>query len=303
MSIRRPEAIKIYPEVPSKVVHARRADVWVGDALEPPALRQTLDASIVELTGTSDAVEAWAALFAPDERIAIKVNAHAQGSVHVPLVVTVTECLQAAGIPAEQILVFDRSTLEMEDEGYPVNEDGPGVRWLGTDTRRYREGWTLLDSEIRLSDLMLGCDALINMPILKVANGPGISFALKSHYGTFDKPRYFHRPKFGQAIAELNALLPIKERTRLVVGDVLTRDQRRDTAGYRMVGTGDSILMSFDPVAHDTVGLQLANQVLGAEGGNAEATTGQASAWLENSAQLGLGTNALDHIEWVEVIS
>jgi hypothetical protein len=49
------------------------------------------------------------------------------------------------------------------------------------------------------------------------------------------------------------------------------------------------------------VGLQVANQVLDAEGSSTEATTSQASAWLENSVKLGLGTHDLDQIEWVEV--
>jgi hypothetical protein len=298
--IRRPEIIQTYPDVPSKVVHTRHAGVRDGDALAPEVIRQMLDASIAELTGLDDAIEAWAALFGPDERIAIKVNGHKRGAVHVPLAVAVAECLQAVGIPAEQILIFDRSSTELAGEGYPVNKDGPGVRCHGTDGG-YREGWTLMDTDIRLSDLLLSCDALINVPILKVANGPGISFAMKNHYGTFDKPSYFHSPKFERAIAELNALPPIRERTRLIVGDVLTADERRDTAGYRMIGTGDAVLMSFDPVAHDAVGLQVANRVLDAEGSSTEATTSQASAWLENSAKLGLGIHDLDQIEWVEV--
>ncbi len=301
IAIRRPEILKMHPAVPSKVVHARHAGAWDGKALVPEVIRRMLDASITELTGLNDAIEAWAALFGPDERIAIKVNSHLRGSVHVPLVVAVTERLQAAGIPAEQILIFDRSSLELEDEGYPVNVDGPGVRCYGTDTDGYRAGWTLLDTDIKLSDLMLSCDALINIPILKVASGPGISFALKNHYGTFDKPSYFHRPKFERALAELNALPPIRERTRLIIGDVLTVDPRRDTAGYRMIGTGDAILMSFDPVAHDTVGLQIANQVLTAEGSSTEATTNLTTPWLDNAAQLGLGTNDPKDMEWVEV--
>jgi hypothetical protein len=299
--IRRPEIVKTYPDVPSRVVHARRADVRDGEALVPEVIRHMLDASIAELTGLNDALEAWAAVFGPDERIAIKVNAHARGSVHVPLVVAVTECLQAAGVPAEQILVFDRYSTELEDEGYPVNVDGPGVRCYGTDIQHYRSGWTLMDTDIKLSDLMLRCDALINVPILKVANGPGISFALKNHYGTFDKPSSFHTPKFERAIAELNALPPIRERTRLIIGDVLSVGKRRDTAGYRMIGTGDAILMSFDPVAHDAVGLQLAKELLASEGSSTEATTSQATAWLENAAKLGLGTDDADHMEWVEV--
>ena len=301
IAIRRPEIIKTYPDVPSKVVHTRHVGVWDGEALVPEVIRQMLDASIIELTGLNDAVQAWAALFSPDERIAIKVNAHPGGSTHVPLVVAVTEHLQAAGVPAEQILVFDRYSHELEDEGYPVNKDGPGVRCYGTDLINYREGWTLMDTDIKLSDLMLSCNALINIPILKAASGPGISFAMKNHYGTFDKPQHFHRPKFERAVAELNAFPPIRGRTRLIIGDVLTVNMSRDTAGYRMIGTGDSILMSFDPVAHDTVGLQLVNQVLTAEGSNTEATTSLANAWLENGAELGLGTNDPEGIELVEV--
>lgn len=62
-----------------------------------------------------------------------------------------------------------------------------------------------------------------------------------------------------------------------------------------------SILMSFDPVAHDTVGLQMFSQLLTDDGGNPAAATGLATPWLENGAELGLGTNDLDNIEWVEV--
>jgi uncharacterized protein (DUF362 family) len=300
MAPRRQEIIKMYPDVPSKVVYTRHAGAWDGETLTPEALRQMLDAAITALTDLNDATAAWAALFAPDERIAIKTNSHPGGSTHVPLVIAVTERLQAAGVPAEQILVFDRYSIELEDEGYPVNQDGPGVRCHGTDLS-YVAGWTLMGTDIELSDLVLNCDALINIPILKAASGPGISFAMKNHYGTFDKPSNFHRPKFERALAELNALPPIKSRTRLIVGDALTVNSRRDTAGYRMIGTGDSILMSFDPVAHDTIGLQLVSEVLTAEGKNSEATIDQATPWLKAATEMEVGTNDPNHIELVEV--
>ena len=124
---------------------------------------------------------------------------------------------------------------------------------------------------------------------------------MKNHYGTFDRPRYYHGSKFERGIAELNALAPIRERARLVIGDVLSEGDRRDTAGYRMVGTGDAVLMSFDPVAHDAVGLQVARQVLEAEGSSTGATISQAGAWLVNGAKRGLGTNEWENIDWVEI--
>jgi hypothetical protein len=166
--IRRPDVIRMYPEVASKVVHARHASAWDGEELAPGAIRQMLDRAITELTGIDRASEAWAALFAPDERIAIKVNTIATSSywTRIPVVMAVAERLQDVGVPPEQIVIFDRYTIEMEDAGFPINKGEPGVQCHGTDLS-YTTNWTVIDTEVGLSDVLLGCDALINVPLLK----------------------------------------------------------------------------------------------------------------------------------------
>jgi hypothetical protein len=291
------------PAGPSKVVHTHAA-VWNGETLVPEAIRQMLDASITELTGLNDATKAWASLFASDEQIAIKVNAFRNSLIwtHVPLVMAVTECLQEAGVPAEQIVIFDYYTSELEEAGYPVNKDGPGVRCYGTDTA-YTEGWKVSGLNIRLSDILLGCDALINMPVLKSHMIAGISFALKNHYGSFENPAMLHG-HIGRTMAELNALPPIKDRTRLIIGDVLTAclSYRNAYPYWESDWTGDSILMSFDPVAHDTVGLEMLSQLKTDNDLNPASNISMATPCLESGAELGLGTNEPDHIEVVEVM-
>jgi hypothetical protein len=297
----RPEIIKFYPDGPSKVVHACHASVWDEETLVPEAIRQMLDTSITELTGLDDAGEAWAALFDPGERIAIKVNTIMTSDfwTHVPLVMAVTERLQAVGVPPEQIVIFDRDTYELTHAGYTINQDEPGVRCYGTGGD-YTAGWTLMDSNILLSDILLNCDALINMPILKHHSHSGITFAMKNHFGTFNRPSSFHRPHTGSAIVELNALPPIKDRTRLIVGDTLAVCPISRHGWFEAV-TGDSILMSFDPVAHDTVGLQMLSEVMVSEGHDPAAATDLADGWLTKSAELGLGANDPDNIDLVEV--
>jgi uncharacterized protein (DUF362 family) len=293
---RRPDIIQMWPDVPSKVVQARRAGVWDGEDLSPEALREMLDASVTELTGLDDAREAWAALFAPDERVAIKVNSLGDGSTHIPLVTTVAECLQEARVPPEQITIFDRYTSELEQAGYAINRDGPGVRCYGSDLV-YTAGWTITDTAVGLSDILLGCDALINVPILKSWGGEfGISFAMKNHFGTFDKPASFHGNRFQRGVVELNALPPIKERTRLLIGDVLSVGRRGSA-----VAIGNTILTGFDPVALDAIGLQMASEKMAADGRDPTAMTTNASRWLENAAASGLGTNDLENIDLVEV--
>jgi hypothetical protein len=287
------------PDVPSKVVRARHAGVWDDRMLVPGAIRQMLDGAITELTGLNDAGEAWAALFAPDERVAIKVNSidRSSGSTHLPLVMAVTECLQQVGIPAEQIVIFDRRTNELKNAGYPVNRDGPGVRCCGTDGG-YIAGWTMAGLSVGLSDVLLSCDALINMPILKSHSLAGITFAMKNHYGTFDRPQDFHGHRMKCGMAELNALPPIKDRTRLIIGDAFKIIMRGLILSIEM---GDSLFMSFDPVAHDVVGLEPCSRMMDAKGRDSAGAIELANRWLKHGTELGLGTSNLDDIDLVEV--
>jgi hypothetical protein len=300
--VRRPDIIKVYPTAKSKVVQARHAGVWSGDALVPGALRQMLDASITALTGQNDARQAWAALFAPDERVAIKVNAFRNSIIwtQVLLVKAVTDSLQDAGIPAEQITVFDYYTTELKEAGFAVNQDGPGVRCYGTDDS-YTAGFKVERSNRKLSDILLNSHALINMPVLKSHMISGLSFALKNHFGTVDYPDALH--SVGQTIPALNALPEIKDRTRLVIGDMLTACLKYGYSYpyWKADYTGDSILMSFDPLAHDTVGLQTLKQLLTDQGDDPSSIESMAATWIENAGKAGLGANDEKNIELVEL--
>ncbi|MBN1813267.1 MAG: DUF362 domain-containing protein [Anaerolineae bacterium] len=329
--IDRADIIKFYPDTPkSKVVHTHHAGVWKGtpqisagdnDLLAPEALREMLDVSIAKLTGLDDAAQAWAALFSPDERIAIKVSLwHPINCTHIPLVMAVTERLQEIGVPAEQIFIYDLTTAFLEDAGYPINRDGPGVRCYGSapdweeegyDWERdgeYTPGWTLLGEDISFSNILLNSDALINIPILKTHGIGGLTFALKSHYGSFNRASDFHQDNVEhnivRAIPALNALPPIKDRSRLIIGDALTVGclrGRQPWPDWDLAVTGDSILMGFDPVAMDRVGLEYACRLAEENGERTINERWTAETWLKGSAELGLGTDDPENIDLVKV--
>jgi len=302
-SPRRPEIIQFYPDVPSKVIHARHAGVWAGEELAADALRQMVDAAISRLTGLEDPGEAWAALFAPDERVAIKVNAFRNSTIwtHVPLVMAVTDALQEAGLPSENITIFDYYTTELEEAGFPVNRDGPGVRCYGTD-QDCSGMFDVNGRSTNLSQILLESDALVNMPVLKSHMMAGITFAMKNHYGTVSYPNMLHT-EIGPTIAALNELEPIKERTRLIVGDMLEACLAYGHAYpyWEPDWTGDSILMSFDPVAHDTFGLEVLSQLKEEAGQNSASVVGMATPGLERAAELALGTNDPEQMDVIEV--
>ena len=296
--LRRPDVIKFYPDAPSQLVRVHHAGVWHGDKLVPDALRQMLDAGITHLTGINDARQAWAALFSPAERIAIKVNTILSSSywTPVPLVMAVTQSLQDAGVPAEQIVIYDRDPSELGNAGFKINRDGPGVRCASS--TRYVKGYKLVGIDASLSDVLLSCDALINMPILKSHGNAGMTFSMKNHYGTFQRPTEFYHSGKGiqQGIAELNAWPDIKNRTRLIVGSLLNF-VGASSWDWSNALPGDSLLFSFDPVAADAYAMQEFQKVVTLSGPSPKTIKALATPWIAYAAKLGVGTNDPAHYQ------
>jgi len=316
-ALRRPEVIKFFPDVPkSKVVRTRHAGVWDGANFVPLAIRQMLDTSIVQLTSITDATEAWKSLFSPDEHIAIKVNSY---TTHALLAMSVCDCLQAAGIPPEQIFIYDRYSnsllydflifagipkLNRDGSGvrcYGTNEQGPNVRSSSDPTDHYVMGWRIMDTDIGLSEILLNNHALINISALSTVTfaGMGISCALKNHFGTLNCPSEFHKDRFARGVTELNALPPIQKRSRLVIGDILPA-QTTNYSGRYIIGD-HTLLMSFDPVAHDAVALQLATEAYTSLQLDTQTLAAQAIPWLEEASSAGLGTNEPANMEVLDV--
>ncbi len=299
----RPVIMKFYPEGPSKVIQTHHPGVWSGKNLVPGALQKMLDASITKLTGLNDSREAWAALFRPGERIAIKVNTFSNSRIwtHAPLVLAVTDSLQAAGIPADQVTIYDYRTDELTTAGYTVNVDNPGVRCTGMDSNYSAEPSDVNGTNIQLANILKESDAIINIPILKSHMMSGITFAMKNHYGSIYYPDLLHGDRM-RGVAALNALPEIKDHTRLIIGDALSANLRY--ANYypywQEDWVGDSIFMSFDPLAHDTLGLQLLTQELEKAGGNPASLVGMADPIMQYAFELGLGTNDPANMEVVD---
>jgi hypothetical protein len=57
--IRRPDVIRMYPKVASKVVHARHASAWDGEQLVPGAIRMTRHGRRTRLTRGCRRVPIW----------------------------------------------------------------------------------------------------------------------------------------------------------------------------------------------------------------------------------------------------
>jgi hypothetical protein len=223
----------------SRVVVVRHSGVWKGDVPDPAIVLQMLDAGLSTLTNVPDVKAVWRALFDPDDRVLLKVNCIAGGGPTQPAVAyAVAQRLQdAAQLPAENILIFDRTDYELEAAGYTLNEKGSGVRCHGSQGNR--------------------CDP---------------------------------------AIAELNAQPTVRDKTRLIVGAAL----RVSPFDWNRPAREDALLLSFDPVALDTVGRDILVRHWQARGQDVGLLV-NGVRHLSTAQTMGLGATDADRIDLREV--
>ncbi|MGD9146122.1 MAG: DUF362 domain-containing protein [Anaerolineae bacterium] len=245
----RGELMAHWPSVDtSRVVVVRHSGVWTGAAPEASIVLQMLDEGLRTLTGVGDAQAVWRLLFDEGERVLLKVNCIAYGGPTQPAVTyAVAQRLQESGLRAEDIHIFDRTDHELAAAGYALNEGGPGVQCRGT--RGDGSEIALSQARVRFFQEIDSCDAIINLPTPKQHGGAGISVSLKNHYGSINRPGALHGSWCDPAIAELNAQPSIRDKTRLVVGAALNVSP----GDWNRPVRENAILLSFDPVALDTV--------------------------------------------------
>jgi hypothetical protein len=249
----------------SRVVVVRHSGVWMGSEPDLAIVLQMLDDGLRTLSGVGDVLAVWRLLFEEGEKVLLKVNCIAYGGPTQPVVTLgVAQRLQEAGLRAENILIFDRTDNELAAAGYTVNDGGPGVQCHGS--RGDGSEVALSQARVRIYQAIDACDAMINLPTPKQHGGAGISVSLKNHYGSVNNPGALHGSWCDPAIAELNAQSPIRDKTRLVVGAALNVSPGDWNRPYRE----NAILLSFDPVALDTIARDILvrhRQALGLDSG------------------------------------
>lgn len=103
-------------EIPrrAKVYFVQDQDALNGYAENPGRVREMVDSLITTLTGKTDAGEAWRTLVQPADRVGIKISASGGPlfSTHKTIVETIAGGLARAGVPARNILVWDRADLQ-----------------------------------------------------------------------------------------------------------------------------------------------------------------------------------------------
>ena len=270
------------------------------------AAREFLDRSLQAVTGKVDPAAAWAALFAPHEIVGIKVSClpGRMLSSSPGLTAAIVEGLLGAGLQRKNIIIWERSSRELENAGYTISRRG--LRTMGSDELPgggYGDRLAVAGSVGTIfSGIMEEIDALISVPVLKDHDLAGVSIAMKNMYGAIFNPNKFHANHCDPFVADLCSHPLVKGKLRLAVCDA-SRVQFHNGPAYfpRYAREFGGLLVSRDPVALDFCGWGIIDSLRREAGLPSLADAGREPAYIKTAARLGLGRADAARIRRIDI--
>lgn len=266
----------------------------VDDDIPAEAAREYLDQALMAVSGRNEPAAAWRSLFPSHETVGIKLSClpGRRLSSSRSLTAAIVAGLLAAGVQKRNIIVWERSSRELEGAGYAIARSG--LRVMGTDELPgggYGSGISVSGSVgTMFSGFMEEIDALISVPVLKDHDLAGVSGTMKNMYGAIFNPNKFHANRCDPFVADLCNHPLVRGKLRLSVCDA-SRVQAHNGPAYfpRYAREYGGLLVSRDPVAIDACGRSVIDELRREMGLPLLAEAGREPGYIRTAARLGLG--------------
>lgn len=297
---------------PGRVVKVTKADTLQNNKLypKPEAAKEMLTRALTELTGKPDLVSAVAQFVHKDDIVCVKVNGIAQApmATNRELVLPFIEAMIESGVSPEKITVLEqyagffnatRISAQNLPKGVKISTHGnkdakmPERMVPGTATRT------------QFATALTEATAAINFALVKDHSICGYTGALKNMtHGCTLNPHAFHVHHASPQIALLYAQDVIKSRVRLCIADAykVMYDGGPLYKRPEFVKPYESVYVSTDPVAMDTVGWDVVEKLRAERKMKTLAEVGREPAYIKAAETLGLGIHDRDRIHLKEVV-
>lgn len=272
------------PAPAARVVVAREAGAVDAFVPNPAKVRSLVNRGVTALTGKAGAREAWRSLVTPQDKVGIKVytSPGPSGGTRREVVSAVVEGLLDAGVPRQNIIVWDRFRHDLRLAGYFELEERHGIRVAASAETGYDDAHFYESSLI--GNLVWGdhefgrkgedigrksyvsklvtqqMTKLINITPLLNHNQAGVTGHLYSlALGSVDNSIRFEssRVHLNVAVPEIYALPVLGDRVALNITDALIcqyQGEQRSLLHYS--ATLNELRFSTDPVALDVLSIQ-----------------------------------------------
>jgi len=262
---------------PGRVVEVADSRSIVGNRVSQPIVHDMLESGLKELTGENSARAAFAKFIEPKDVVGVKINpSGAPACCSSPeLVREIIEGVRAVGVPLQNIVVYDRFGYEMDLGSYQTLMP-PGVEIVGVqdglldasgyDANVFCEMSFFGEWETRsymASIVANRLDKIINVPTLKDHSASGVTGCLKNvAYGTFNNVARSHKEPFSftnPLIGVMCSVEPLRSKVVLNIMDGMRMVWHGGplTQNQKFIYQAGLLMMSTDPVAMDTIELEM----------------------------------------------
>ncbi|MGD8440622.1 MAG: DUF362 domain-containing protein [Holophagae bacterium] len=278
------------------------AELRPGDdsTVTADAASAAMNQVLVAATGAEDARSAVRRLFSADDVVGVKLNCLGgrRMSPRPTVVGALVDLLIAGGVAPDRIILFDRSSRELERAGFDIRRAGDGPRCYGTDNdydRLPTESGAIGSCFARL--VSTTCTALLSFGVVKDHDLAGVSAGLKNWYGVIHNPNKYHDNHCDPYVADVVRHPFIRDKLRLTVLDGVTA-QCHGGPAYRAGSVFDlgRIAASTDPVAIDLWAWREIDAERTRRGLPTLTEAGRPPRFLATAAGYGLGTADADDL-------
>ena len=262
-------------------------------------------ATILEgATGSDNGAAAVGRLFKTTDVVGIKLNCLGGPRLSPrPVVVNaLVDLLVAGGLARERIILFERSSRELERAGFTIRRGGSGTRCYGTDNdydRRPSESGSIGSCFAKL--VSETCTALISFGVVKDHDLAGVSAGLKNWYGVIHNPNKYHDHQCDPYVADVVNHPLIRSKLRLTVLDGVVAQCH---GGPAFRGSGlfplARVAASVDPVAADLWAWKVIDAERLRRGMPTLEEAGRPPRFIATAAGYGLGVGDPDRLIEVE---
>jgi len=323
---------------PAKVVNVKHENSIIDNKIIYDAAYKMLEEGILQLTGELSLKDAWLKFIDVNDRIGLKVNPVAGPTLTTSIELTqaIVKQLEEAGLPKENIIIWDRREEQLIEAGF-TPEEFPGIKIIGTE--RLGENGTMYDENGKLySERMIDTtwyywadvdgeydaetipymvnggkysyftkiltemvDKVINVPILKNA-GTSITLCLKNlAYGSITNTGRLHKQLWSDTIADVCAFPPIRDKVVLnIVDGIKGCYDGGPGANPQFFTEYKTLLIGTDPVAVDRIGFEIVTKKRIDEKLQ-EQPSERGKQFLYLAQKYGLGEPDLENIDLIKV--
>ncbi len=284
---------------PGRIVKVSKPGSLDANRLFPKAddAKEMLRRGLAELTGKTELADAVSCFVHPQDKVCVKVNGIALQNMatNKELVLPFLDALVASGVPATNITVLEQYAGFMYGTRITAKNVPAGVSVLWHSNNDATMDWRDIPGTARHTKfvrVLTESTALVNFALIKDHSICGYTGALKNMtHGCSVNPQDFHDHHASPQIAILAAQDVLRSRLRLCIID-----------GFKVMAHGgplykhpefvaphESVYVSTDPVALDTIGWDIVEKARAAFHLKSLTDEGRPPAYIQAAADLGVG--------------